>query len=56
MYNLSEFIGGSCPHLKETPVAFTCACSTKTDFKPRHEIYKKITILSVLTFPKSVQP
>lgn len=57
MHNLSEFIGGICPHLKETHVAFSCACIAKTDFKPKHEIYKKkIPVHSVLTFPESVQP
>lgn len=54
MQNVSEFIVGSSPHLKETHVAFTCAYITKTDIKPRNKIYKKITIFPVLTFPKSV--
>lgn len=56
MQNVSEFIVGSNPHLRETHVAFTCACITKTEVKPRNKIYQKIPTLLVLTFPESVQP
>lgn len=56
MQNVSEFIVGSSLHLKETHVAFTCTYIIKTEVKLRNKIYKKIAILPVLTFLKTVQP
>ena len=56
MQNVSEFIVGSGLHLKETHVAFTCTYITKTEVKLRNKIYKKIPILPILTFLKTVQP